>query len=331
MIAHVEGEASDTHLVFVYGTLRRGERNSHRLNHPTTKLVCEQSWIEDRAYRLVDTGNYPVLEVVQQKGIDPMDNRIIGEVYRISSETLEELDWLEGYDSSPSSSEEILYDRVRVRVESDNHKDKPLEALVYISSAFVNNSRLVKANDWKWHKFLLWHDSQGASSTFLYFAYGSCMDDERLKEASVNDLFEPVGIAKVEGYRLAFTRKASDGGRADLVEDRENRHAVEGVVYKCTSRALHYLIGREGAPRTYRPAYLQLSLQHPYNDNGKPLEQVSVLSFVVRDKDPRTEYKPIPTYAREILRGARLRGLSPEYIDQLERHLERLGCAIPRF
>lgn len=71
------------HLVFVYGTLRRGERNHHLLvnaqslgNHTTSPV-----------YDLYDLGSYPA--------VSEGHGAIFGEVYLVDDHTLEQLDYIE--------------------------------------------------------------------------------------------------------------------------------------------------------------------------------------------------------------------------------------------
>lgn len=72
-----------TQLVFVYGTLRRGEVNHHYL--ATAKFVAQ--WCTLPEYALFDLGPYPALIKGQQS--------IQGELYWINRHTLAELDELE--------------------------------------------------------------------------------------------------------------------------------------------------------------------------------------------------------------------------------------------
>lgn len=299
------GTITACHRVFVYGTLRRGESNHYFISDPSTKLLSEQCWISG-AFRLIDTGNaYPALEVVDKKeGEDgATTTKIFGELYLVTSEVLARLNHLEGYDESRKDGN--LYDRITTHVNGDRFPvdKKALDAFVYVSSSFSNQNRgVVEGSDWRWHRFLERYNRSASSTnkrkrkkkekekgeeeeeeedTFHYFAYGSCMDDGRFKEARVDNLFKPVGVARLDGYRLGFTRKSTDGGgRADIIEEEgeegegeEGRgggggrgSGVVGVVYRCPASALHYLMGREGAPLIYRPTFLRVSLVSHNND-----------------------------------------------------------------
>lgn len=71
------------HLVFVYGTLRRGECNHHLLEQ-SEYLGMFQT---EPSYQLYDLGTYP--------GLVEGGHSVVGEVYRIDEETLGQLDMLE--------------------------------------------------------------------------------------------------------------------------------------------------------------------------------------------------------------------------------------------
>ncbi|MCW8333164.1 gamma-glutamylcyclotransferase [Vibrio sp. SCSIO 43135] len=71
------------HLVFVYGTLRQGEVNSHLLANSELLGQFETG----PHYALFDLGEYPAISDGEQS--------ILGEVYRIDDTTLANLDVLE--------------------------------------------------------------------------------------------------------------------------------------------------------------------------------------------------------------------------------------------
>ncbi|MGC3967179.1 MAG: gamma-glutamylcyclotransferase family protein [Pirellulales bacterium] len=74
-------------LVFVYGTLKRGQRNHYFLDASEYLGTA----FTDAKYRLIDCGPYPAL--VERPTDEPLV--IGGEVYRIDAATLAELDQLE--------------------------------------------------------------------------------------------------------------------------------------------------------------------------------------------------------------------------------------------
>ncbi|WP_117235809.1 gamma-glutamylcyclotransferase family protein [Vibrio maerlii] len=71
------------HIVFVYGTLRQGESNHHYLRE--SEYLGRFETTSD--YALYDLGEYP--------GLIKGHQTVVGEVYRITAEVLNQLDILE--------------------------------------------------------------------------------------------------------------------------------------------------------------------------------------------------------------------------------------------
>lgn len=237
--------------VFVYGTLRRHMSN-HRLL-ANAKLLSGQCWTYGK---LFDTGlGYPAM------GLD-MEARVYGELYLISEHELQQLDDLEGYYGKEGPNH---YERIKTQVYTDAEE---IDAEAYIFEPDqVEGLEHIEHEDWKYH--LLQHQQ-----SFLYFGYGSMMDDKRLISDRVSHLFEQViGRGILKGFSLKFTRKAFDGGRADIIED---EGVVEGKVYRIEKEALDYLEYREGLRGgIYRPIFVNLEI------SGSEVQDV--LAFVVVD------------------------------------------------
>jgi gamma-glutamylcyclotransferase (GGCT)/AIG2-like uncharacterized protein YtfP len=73
------------HLVFVYGTLRRGGAGAMSLRFPAAKFIAEATV----GGGLYDLGAYPGLL------LDESNSRVTGEVYEVDDELLHELDAFE--------------------------------------------------------------------------------------------------------------------------------------------------------------------------------------------------------------------------------------------
>ena len=73
--------------IFVYGTLKRGQRNHHFLRDQ--KFLADAQ--TESRYRLYDTGRHPALVNDAGNGI-----AVQGEVWQVSEETLQKLDEYEG-------------------------------------------------------------------------------------------------------------------------------------------------------------------------------------------------------------------------------------------
>ncbi|MED4228610.1 gamma-glutamylcyclotransferase [Neobacillus cucumis] len=257
--------------VFVYGTLRKNESNHFLLKEAT--LIARQVWTNGR---LFDTGlGYPAMK-------ESMNDIVYGELYLVSEEQLLRLDELEDYRPNDRNS---LYNRKKQVVFYDTGK---IEAYLYFIAKHNENMLRIPISSGDWKLYLYEQQKQ----TILYFAYGSCMDDVRFKLRNKNHFFQNVkGCGILSGFTLRFTRRAHDGGRADIVEE---GGIVEGKVYEINSACLDYLYQREGVRAgCYRPTFVDINL------NGKIVEDV--LTFTVVNKEAETA--PSSEYLEEILRG----------------------------
>lgn len=121
------------HLVFVYGTLRKGGRNHHLIK--VAELVSENCWTTGELY---DTEKgYPAM-------IQHHEHRVYGELYRVTSDQLREIDFLEGY---IGPGEENHYDRVVQKVYTG---DDQFEALVYVYDSYLVRG-LVRIGSGEWN------------------------------------------------------------------------------------------------------------------------------------------------------------------------------------
>lgn len=285
------------HLVFAYGTLRK-HQYYHGLLEGSERLA-EQCWTAGRLY---DTGyGYPAL-------VEDDEGRVYGEVYRVTDEVLARLDELEGYFGPGRKNE---YDRVIHTVHGDKGTWK---AYVYVYGRLQKHMPEIAEGDWSVYTWIKGGRGGHEGSSLLYFAYGSCMDEERIRQGGAWERFqgyrpgERKTRAVLENYRLAFTAFRSDGGRADIVECPGEK--VEGILYRIDDAAWSYLLGREGAwpinggqgRPLYRPTLVDVAVDG---------ERVPALTFTVVDKQEETA--PPLHYVEEIIRGAQ--GiLSPQYL-----------------
>lgn len=146
----------------------------------------------------------------------------------------------------------------------------------------------------------------------FYFAYGSCMDTERMQKAGVDHHFQSiVGAGKLENYTLRFSVHVHDGGRADIVEEGGK---VEGILYEVPFEAVEYLYVREGVyTNLYRPTFVNVEV------NGVNYE--NCLTFVVCSK--KEDLGPPDHYKNEILRGSKGR-VTDTYYEKIKQYMENL-------
>ncbi|MBK1734154.1 hypothetical protein CKO15_02420 [Halorhodospira abdelmalekii] len=85
-----------THLVFVYGTLKRGHSNHHVFAQAGSRFL--RAWATSPEYEMIDLGDFPA---VREGG----NTSIHGEIYEVDN--LAPIDALEDYP--------VLYDRKRIK------------------------------------------------------------------------------------------------------------------------------------------------------------------------------------------------------------------------
>jgi gamma-glutamylcyclotransferase (GGCT)/AIG2-like uncharacterized protein YtfP/cation transport regulator ChaC len=275
-------------LVFVYGTLRKHQRNHFLLKD--APLISEQSWTYGEMF---DTGlGYPMVKTSTNK-------KVYGEVYEINESQLSKLDHLEDYEPGRDNN---LYERVTRTIYTDKGE---LQAFLYVSE---NPCEIgIPSGDWKIYQLL-----KRSPKNVYYFAYGSCMDVERFHKANVGHFFEKVTGAGILGnYSMKYLYTAGDGGRADIVED---GGVTEGILYETPFDAVYYLFKREGYNiGMYRATFVDVKVKDViYRD---------VLTFHVYEK--KNEVAPPEHYATEILRGSKNR-VSDDYYQKLVQQLKDL-------
>ena len=148
----------------------------------------------------------------------------------------------------------------------------------------------------------------------LYFAYGSNLDWEQIKKRVPSSSF--YGIAKLENYRLDFTRKSVNRGCgvADIVKD-ENKD-VWGAIYQFDEKDLGKLDKCEGYnPNRVENAYRRIE-KMVYLE-GKKDQSMTVYTYQVIDKE-FDKHKPNKDYKNLIVTGAKYWKLPENYINFLE-------------
>lgn len=131
--------------IFVYGTLMTGQPNHDAFLKGSCKIA--DGWIT--GYEMYDLGSFP--------GIKEGEGQVFGEVYSVTDEELEQIDWLEGEGS--------LYLRIPVTVNTDDERSIQAAAYEYNGSV-AGCSRLACR--------------YGQEEYVWYASYGSNLLEERL-------------------------------------------------------------------------------------------------------------------------------------------------------
>ena len=140
-----------------------------------------------------------------------------------------------------------------------------------------------------------------------YFAYGSNMDAERMRERGIRFSQRTHGILK--GYRLEFNKIASRNpqeGYANVV--RFENGIVEGVLYEIPDSDLSKLDMFEGYPDHYDRLMIKVQL-----DDGQKLEAII---YIAQPDQIAEGLKPSRDYLNHLLAAKDL--LSESYRRKLE-------------
>jgi gamma-glutamylcyclotransferase (GGCT)/AIG2-like uncharacterized protein YtfP len=130
------------------------------------------------------------------------------------------------------------------------------------------------------------------SGRHLYFAYGSNLDLEQMRDRCPGA--EPLGVARLGGQKLTFAGSSLGwgGGVATLVPAR--RRTVPGLVYELTDDDLARLDLYEGHPFVYERRSVRVDLE------GRRVRAITYVRPATRRALPSTPY--LTKIARAYLR-----------------------------
>jgi gamma-glutamylcyclotransferase len=141
----------------------------------------------------------------------------------------------------------------------------------------------------------------------LYFAYGSNMDPERLRQRGVTP--QSRRHALLDGFALQFNKSTSKNageGKANIAPEAGGR--VEGIVYGVIEKEMKRIDDKEGVRSG---DYLRAAVSVGLDDGSR----VDALAYVAQPSRVRAGLKPTKDYLSHLLAGADL--LSREYVERL--------------
>jgi len=144
------------------------------------------------------------------------------------------------------------------------------------------------------------------TETLYYFAYGSNMNPERMKERGAH--FTQIEGYALNGYSLKFNKASSlepRRGCANIVPDEKG--VVEGVLYKINVEGLYNLDNFEGYPVEYDRVGFVIDLDG---------FQVTVKTYMAKPGKTREGLYPSRSYIEHLLRAKEY--LSEDYYKNLE-------------
>ena len=145
----------------------------------------------------------------------------------------------------------------------------------------------------------------------LYFAYGSNMLEQRLKDRVGSAEF--FSNAWIRGYKVRFRKISIDAsGKADLVQTGDLEDIVHGVVYEFDPADWDALDKHEGATGS-NPGYGRVPIR-VHTDSGNR----DVTIYLARKERIDESLKPYTWYRDLILCGAEQHGLPEDYRRKIE-------------
>ena len=144
----------------------------------------------------------------------------------------------------------------------------------------------------------------------LYFAYGSNMLAERLRERCPSATFKTVAYAY--GWAFSFAKKSKDGsGKATL--SAKNGERTYGVVYELDPSELGKLDKFEGRGKGYKRD--DHFIVHNQNNT-----KIKVITYLAEPESCDPECSPYDWYWRLCLAGAERNNLPPLQIERIRQN-----------
>lgn len=141
----------------------------------------------------------------------------------------------------------------------------------------------------------------------LYFAYGSNMDEDHMREHVPQG--EYVGPARLDGFRLEFDVYSTEweGGAANLELDPDAH--VWGVLWQIPEDAMKGLDAFQGHPTFFRR-----------EDVSVQTSEGPTMAWTYRVAHQEGSYvRPTDAYVQRLRSAIRVHGLPPEALDILDR------------
>lgn len=140
-----------------------------------------------------------------------------------------------------------------------------------------------------------------------YFAYGSNMNPNTITSICGDNKF--LGRARLDGYRLAFTRQSvkTHSGVADIVL--APNLVVWGALYEIEDDCLFKLDQKEGYGSAYTRTAINVTL---FDDNNH-----QAIAYTVMEKESK-ETPPSGDYLSKLIDGAKNCEINPRYCEFLE-------------
>ena len=229
--------------VFVYGTLMRGESNH--------EFFLSNDWFISRAivagFDMYDIGYYP--------GIIPGEGNVLGELYEVPVDAIENLDGLEG--------EGNLY--IRRCIPLTKETGEPAFASVYIYNHDVDGLKMIPESlqpytaEWqKGAEDYVWYVSYGSNmlkERFMHYIEGSAFESGGAYHEPCEDTSAPLAVRQYDiPYDMYFRNNSGSwGGQGVSFLDITKAGHAKGVAYLISREQFEHVACQEngGCPPEY--------------------------------------------------------------------------------
>lgn len=261
-------------LVFVYGTLMRGESNHGYLQNSS---CLGKATIE--GYDMYDVGHYPAIVAG--------DSLIIGELYQVPKEDMPSIDMLEGEGSLYAKRCETVTDA----------NGKSTIAFVYVYLGDISNLERIPA----WNNDYVWYVSYGSNmlqERFMCYIQGGSFEGSR-NHPPCDDATPPVAVRTFDiPYDMYFGNiSGSWPGSGVSFLDTTRKGNAFGVAYLITKKQFEHVSARENDGRTPTPGYgwyediISIGMVDGF-------EVMTITNNIIRPYN-----RPIPKYWNTLFRG----------------------------
>lgn len=145
--------------------------------------------------------------------------------------------------------------------------------------------------------------------TLKYFAYGSNMLEERLRQRCPSA--RALAVSRLEGWALSLHKRSKDGsGKATIAPSNKPGASVFGVLYEMDSDDLDPLDRAEG----HGSGYDRTSIKVAIIGSG---ETVTAITYLADEGGVDPSLSPYDWYLKLIVAGAKEHALPDAYIVQL--------------
>lgn len=265
--------------IFVYGTLLRG------LGLHDALAQSDYLGLATIRGQLVDLGYYP--------GLISGNDAVVGEVYRVDSSTLQQLDHIEGYNPQNHANSHYLRQHTRATLFADG---SVLDVETYRYNCSVDGKQRITIGDYR--RYL----AEQQSDSYWVAAYGSNLDPQRLMKR-VGTVKEWL-VGTLPGFVMRYNKEAMDGDHSYANICHKDDAAAPAVAYRLTHKQLQKLDGYEGVPEHYCRTVLPFYCAEP---------EVAMVHTYIAQPDWVVEgLEPTATYRNYILQGYRYHQLTGE-------------------